>query len=117
MNPLARDAALATLCGAALVAALAISGSLSALFEPASAAAGVAVALAVEALFVFDTPASDLWERPAVRVGSAVALATGGALALAAGGPRVVAALCWGLGTYFALLALLLAGIWTPDDR
>ncbi|WP_415381202.1 hypothetical protein [Halosimplex sp. TS25] len=110
----ARDALLAAVSGAVLLAALAAAESLSLLVRPGSAAAGITAALAVEALFVVETPAGDLWERPAVRIGSVVALAGGGIAAVALGGPWVVAAACWGLATYFALLALVLTDVWNP---
>ncbi len=109
-----RDASLAAASGVALLAVLAVTESLSLLAEPRSAAAGVAAALAVEALFVAETPAGDLWERPVVQIGSLVALVAGGAVAVAVDGHWLVAAACWGLATYFVLLALLVAGVWNP---
>ncbi|MFC7139021.1 hypothetical protein ACFQMA_04110 [Halosimplex aquaticum] len=110
----ARDALLAVVCGVALLTLLAVTESLSLLVRPGSAAAGIAAALAVEALFVADTPAGDLWERPAVQAGSVVALAAGGVVAVAVGGRWFVAAACWGVATYFVLLALVLTGVWNP---
>ncbi|QLH82929.1 hypothetical protein [Halosimplex pelagicum] len=117
MQSTTRDAILAAASGGALLAVLAVTASLSLLGRPAVAAAGVCAALAVEALFVADTPAAELWERPAVQVGSATALVGGAGVAVWALGPWVVAAACWGLATYFGLLALLLAGVWSPDSE
>lgn len=116
MQSTTRDALLAATSGAVLLATLAVTGSLSTLARPAVAAAGVAAALAVEALFVADTPAAELWERRVVQVGSALALVGSAGVALLVAGPRVVAAACWGLATYFVLLALLLAGVWGADS-
>ncbi|ELZ22337.1 hypothetical protein C475_17533 [Halosimplex carlsbadense 2-9-1] len=116
MQSTTRDALLATGSAGALSAALSLTESLSLLARPAVAAAGIAAALAVESLFVAETPATELWERPAVQVGSAVALVGGAVVALLAGGPWVVAAACWGLATYFLLLALVLAGVWSPGS-
>jgi len=110
-----RDATLAAVSAGALLAVLAVTAPLSTLARPAVAATGIAAALAVEALFVADTPAAELWERPAVQVGSAVALVGGGVVGVAATGPWVVAAACWGLATYFVLLGLLVTGVWAPD--
>ncbi|QLH77792.1 hypothetical protein HZS55_10975 [Halosimplex rubrum] len=112
MQSTTRDALLATVSGGALLAVLAVTESLSPLGRPAVAVAGVGAALAVEALFVADTPVAELWVRPSVQVGSAAALLAGAGLATWALGPWVVAAACWGLATYFVLLALLLAGVW-----
>ncbi|WP_459191985.1 hypothetical protein [Halosimplex sp. J119] len=114
MTPVERDATLAAASGAAMVAVLAVTESLSLLTRPTSAATGVGAALVVEALFVADTPAGELWKRRKVRIGSAVALVVGAGVAVAAGGLWLVAAACWGLATYFVLLALLVAGIWDP---
>ena len=115
MDSTARDATLAAASAVSLVAALAVTDSVSLLLRPLSVGVGVTAALAVEALFVADTPAGDLWGRPTVQVGSAVALVAAGALAVAAGAVWLVAAACWGLATYFFLLALLLTGVWAPD--
>ena len=115
MQSTTRDAILAATSAGALLAVLAVTASLSALARPAVVATGVGAALAVEALFVADTPAAELWERPAVQAGSATALVVGAGLAVWALGPWVVAAVCWGLATYFGLLGLLLAGVWGAD--
>jgi hypothetical protein len=109
-----RDALLATGCVGALSAALGLTASLSLLARPVVVAVGVTAGLAVEALFVADTPAAELWERPAVQAASVVALVGGAGLAVWAGGPWAVAVVWWGLATYFLLLALLVAGVWNP---
>ena len=103
-----RDAGFALLCGLGLVAYLRQTGTLGALQSAPAVAVGVAGALGVEALFVLDTPVASLWERRGVRTISAVALlaCAGGLAALV--GPAVVAAACWGLITYFGILAVSL---------
>lgn len=104
-----RDAAFAGLSGVCLLASLFLTGEAAALGTLPAAAAGVGSALALEAVFVADTPVQTLWERRGVRLASAAALVV--ALGLAAvSGPLVVAAACWGLATYFVLLVIVLAG-------
>ena len=104
-----RDAGSALFCGLVLVAYLRWAGALDTLWTESAVAVGVAGALGVEALFVLDTPAASLWERRGVRTASAVALlACAGGLA-ARLGPVVVAAACWGLVTYFVILAVSLS--------
>jgi hypothetical protein len=104
-----RDAGFALLCGLILVAYLRRAGALDTLWAVSAVAVGVAGALGVEALFVLDTPVASLWERRGVRTGSAVALlACAGGLAILLG-PVVVAAACWGLVTYFVILAVSLS--------
>jgi len=117
VSNLRRDAAFAGLSGASLLAFLVLTGDAAALASFPAAVTGVAAALAIEAAFVADTPVRTLWERRGVRLASAAALVAG-ALGLAAvGGPLVVAAACWGLATYFALLVLALAGYWGDAGR
>ncbi|WP_123533242.1 hypothetical protein [Halosimplex salinum] len=116
MDTWTRDALLATASGGALLASLAITESLSLLGRPAVAVAGVAAALAVETLFVADTPAAELWERAPVRTASVLLIVGAGALAVRAGGLWLVAAACWGLATYFVLLGLLVTGLWRPAE-
>nr|WP_206042121.1 hypothetical protein [Haloarcula argentinensis] len=103
-----RDAGFALLCGLGLVAYLSQTDALDTLWVESAIAVGVVGALGVEALFVLDTPVASLWERRGVRTGSAVALLTCAVVLAALVGPVVVAAACWGLVTYFALLAVSL---------
>lgn len=101
-----RDAGFALLCGLALVAYLRQAGALDTLWSASAIAVGVASALGIEALFVLETPVAALWERRGVRTAAAIALfvcAVGLAVLL---GPVVAAAACWGLGTYFVMLAV-----------
>jgi len=106
-----RDAGFALLCGLVLVAYLRRAGALDMLWAESAVAVGVIGALSVEALFVLDTPVASLWERRGVRTASAVALlgVAGGFAVLL--GPIVVAAACWGLTTYFGILAV---SLWYP---
>ena len=117
MNPTTRDALLAGTSGAVLLALLAVTASLSLLVRPETAAVGVGVALLVETLFVGDTPAVKLWERRSVRLVSTAVLVGGVILAVATALGWLVAAACWGVAAYFALLALLVSGVWDPNDH
>jgi len=104
-----RDAGFALLCGLALVAYLRQAGAFDTLWSASAIAVGVAIALGVEALFVLETPVAALWERRGVRTASAVGfLGVAGGLAVFLG-PVVVAAACWGLVTYFVVLAVSLS--------
>jgi hypothetical protein len=108
MDPRHRDGLLA---GGAVVAVLALLGrrdALDALGNPRAVATGVGSALLVEWAFLrYPERLLELWERPAVNVGSALGL-VGGAV-LARERPRLLAAAVWGLGTYFGLLSWSLA--------
>lgn len=114
MDSRTRDALLATASALLLAVALVATGRVASLWRPLSVGVGVVGALAVEALFVAETPVSELWARPAIQVGSALALLAGAASALALDAVWLVAAACWGLGTYFVLLVALLTGVWEP---
>jgi len=114
VNSITRDATLASLSGVALLALLAVMDALHALARPGHAALGLLGALALEWLFVAETPAVDLWNRRPVRVGSVVGLLLSCGLVAVTAGPWLVAAACWGIVTYFLLLGLLSTGLWTP---
>jgi len=110
VNLYVRDGALAGGSGAVLLVVLASRGDLSALLSIRSAAAGIVTALAVEALFLADTRVGELWARPSVQL-AGVVIVVGGGLALArVFGPRALAAACWGLATYFGVLAVVVLG-------
>ena len=115
--PIVRDATLAALSGVALLSLLTVTDSLAALTRPGAAVVGIVVALGVEWLFLAETPVAELWDRRAVRTGTVIALISTGGFVLVSTGPWLVAAACWGLATYFSLLGLLLAGVWTPDTE
>jgi len=117
VQPTTRDALLAGASGTALLALLTLTASLSLLARPETAAAGVGAALLVEALFVADTRAVELWERRSVRLVSVAVLVAGSILAAGVAGQWLVAATCWGLATYFVLLGLLVSGVWDPSDH
>ncbi|ACV46764.1 MULTISPECIES: hypothetical protein [Halomicrobium] len=104
-----RDALLAALASAGLLALLVAERAVDALTAPAAIASGVAVALLVEVAFLRSTAVARLWTRPAIQLGSAGGLLAVGLAGYALAGPLVVAALSWGLVTYFALLCVLLA--------
>lgn len=116
MDPRVRDALLAAGCGVALLGALAWLDATAVLWQPTAAASGITGALLVEAAFVADTPARRLWERRSVQAVSVAVLLGGGAVAAVVFGPWALAAACWGLATYFALLALLVSGRWPGEN-
>ncbi|WP_254822285.1 hypothetical protein [Haloglomus halophilum] len=101
-----RDGVLAGGCLASLLYVLGPDGR-QRLRDPGAALAGIGCALALEWAFIrYPEQLLSLWERPAVNRGSALALLGGGLLAR--GAPRVLAAACWGLVTYFGLLVVLI---------
>ena len=110
-----RDASLALLCGVVLIGGLVRFDSLSLLTDPTALVVGVAGALVVKAAFVAGTPAGRLWERRAVQAGAVGALLAGAALVAWMAGPWILAAVCWGLATYFVLLAMVVTGVWNPE--
>ncbi len=112
MTDYRRDAALAACCTFVLGGVLAVGNWSWTLVEPVSVVVGVGGALAVEALFVADTPAAKLWEQPYVRSACVFALLFGAVGVASLAGPVLVGAAVWGLATYFVLLALALAGVW-----
>lgn len=107
-----RDAVLAACCAVVLLGVLSVGDWTWALVDPVAVVVGVVGALAVEALFLAETPAVDLWERLSVRAASIFALLFGAVAAAYLVGPVLVGAAVWGLATYFVLLALALADIW-----
>ena len=112
MTDYRRDAALAACCTVVLLGVLSTGDWLWTLADPVAVGVGIAAALAIEGLFVADTPVAGLWEHPSLRAGSVSALLFG---AVAAGylvGPVLVGAALWGLVTYFVLLGAALAGAW-----
>ena len=99
-----RDALLAALASAGLLALLVSQDAVGALAGPVAITGGVTGALVVELGFLRSTTVQDLWRRPLVQVGSTAAVLAAGTIAYTAGGAAVIAALCWGLATYFVLL-------------
>ncbi|NLV08892.1 hypothetical protein GOC74_02950 [Halomicrobium mukohataei] len=104
-----RDALLAALASAGLLALLVAERAVDTLTTPTAIASGVAVALLVEVAFLRSSAVARLWTRPVVQLGSTAGLLAVGLAGYALAGPLVVAALSWGLVTYFALLCVLLA--------
>jgi len=107
-----RDAALAACCTVVLLGVLSVGDWAWTLVDPVAAVVGVAGALAIEALFVADTPVAGLWEYLYFRTASVFALLFGAVAAAYLVGPVVVGAAVWGLATYFVFLGLALAGLW-----
>jgi len=108
MSTYRRDALLAALTLGTLLSVLAVERSIHALTRPIAPVAGVAGALLVEGAFLRSGAVAALWERPIVQFGSTLAVLVGGLTLAAVAGPTVVATLCWGLATYFVLLAAVL---------
>jgi hypothetical protein len=99
-----RDAVLAVGLLGGLLSLLGSDGR-QRLRDPGAAIAGITAALVVEWAFLrYPDRLLSLWERPAINVGSALALLASGRFAR--GYPRVLAAACWGLVTYFGLLVV-----------
>jgi hypothetical protein len=109
-----RDGLLAVAALAALLAGLTWRERAAALSHPAAVAVGVAGAVALEVVFLRAPRVAAVWERPAVWLGGTLAtLLVGGGL-LWVGGGVAVAAVCWGLVTYLALLGAVVAGWGNP---
>lgn len=104
-----RDSLLAAGTLGVLLSALVVEEALASLLDVVPALAGIAGALLVEAAFLRSPAVTELWERPSVQVGSGVAVSAGGLGAYVVVGPAVLATLCWGIVTYFALLGAVLA--------
>jgi hypothetical protein len=107
MSTYRRDALLAALTLGTLLGVLAVGRSIHTLTGPIPAAAGVAGALLVEGAFLRSGVVAALWERPIVQFGSTLGVLAGGVTLAVVTGPTVVATLCWGLATYFVLLAAM----------
>lgn len=107
-----RDALLAAIVGGVCVGALVVWADSDVLWHPMAAVAGVVGALTVELAFVTGSPAARLWERPTIQVASVVVTISAGVLAALLVGAWILAAVCWGIATYFALLVLVLTGVW-----
>jgi hypothetical protein len=112
VNDYLRDAALAACCAVVLLGVLSVGDWAWTLADPVAAVVGVAGALAVEVLFVANTPAAALWEHLYFRTASVFALLFGAVAAAYLVGPVLVGAAVWGLATYFVLLGFALAGVW-----
>ena len=112
MTDYRRDAVLAACCAFVLLGVLAVADWTWTLADPVAVVVGVAVALAIEGLFVAETPVAALWEHLYFRAASVFALLFGAVAAAYLVGPVLVGAAVWGLATYFLLLALALASVW-----
>jgi hypothetical protein len=108
VQPHLRDGLLAVVVGSGCLAALVAIDALGSLGRPVPALVGVGGALAIETLFLTGTPAADLWERPAIQAAGVVATLGGGLAAAWLLGPWLLAAICWGIATFFAVLAAML---------
>jgi len=109
-----RDGLLAVAALAALLAGLSWTGRAAALSRPAAVAVGVVGSVALEVVFLRAPRVAAAWERPAVWAGGTLATLLVGAGLLWLGGNVAVAAVCWGLATYLALLGAVVAGWGNP---
>jgi hypothetical protein len=107
-----RDAVLAACSAFVLLGVLSVGDWTWTLADPVAAVVGVVGALAIEALFLAETPAAALWERSYVRTVAIFALLFGAVAAAYLVGPVLVGAAVWGLATYFVLLVLAVTGVW-----
>jgi hypothetical protein len=114
VDPRHRDGLLAAGGLAVLLAGLAATDALGAVFDPTAAVAGVAGAVLLEVAFLrYPGRLLSFWERRGVPVAGLLAVLLTGVVA-ARDAPGAVGALAWGLATYLALLAPVLAGLGNP---
>jgi hypothetical protein len=101
--------------GAVVVAVLAVTATgRGAVLRPRAAAVGVAGAVSLEVLFLrYPDRLLPLWEQRGVPTGSLFLVITSGAVSVRYV-PWLLGALCWGFGTYLALLASVSAGFGNP---
>ena len=99
-----RDGLLAVVALGALLGGLTVTGRAAALVRPAPFAVGVAGAVALEVVFLRVEGLADAWEHPVAWASATLGTVAVGAALLWAGGTLAVAALCWGLVAYLALL-------------
>ncbi|WP_336325866.1 hypothetical protein [Halovenus sp. HT40] len=114
MHPQYRDGALALggLCG--LVALAAATVGIGVLVDLLGIAAGVAVAVAVELVFLrYPSRAMGVWERRGVPV-AALCLVLAAAVIAVQFVPWLLAVAVWGLLTYLVLLGCVLLGVENP---
>jgi hypothetical protein len=104
-----RDGVLAVVALGSLLLGVVVTGRAAALARPLAVGVGVVGTLTLEVAFLRIDRLAEAWERPAAWAGATLAL--GGAV-LWAGGTLLIAAVCWGLVAYLALLAaVVVAGV------
>jgi len=109
-----RDGLLAAGSLAAVLAAGLLTSGVGVFVRPLAIVAGVAGALALEALFLrYSAWLLTAWKRPGIALAGVVTL---GWVALWASqaAPWALGAIAWGLATYLALLGCVLAGLGNP---
>ena len=114
MHLYSRDGLLAAGSLVAIIAVGVLTSGVGVFVRPLAVAAGVAGALALEALFLrYSSWLLTAWKRPSVALAGVVAL---GWLALWAiqAAPWALGAIAWGLVTYLVLLGCVLAGLGNP---
>lgn len=114
MHPQYRDGALAFggLCGLGGLAAVTVG--IGALIDLLGIAVGVAVAVAVELVFLrYPSRATSVWERQGVPV-AALCLVLAAAVVAVQYASWLLAVAVWGLLTYLVLLGCVLLGVENP---
>jgi len=110
-----RDGLLALLAMGGLLPLLRRRGGLDALRSPGAVVAGVGGAVGLEAVLLRHAELSRaLWTRRSVRATSLLGTVLAGWALMRRSDPRAVAALCWGLVAYLAMLVAVLAGRSNP---
>ena len=113
-----RDGLLALLAMGGLLPMLRRRDQLDALLSPGAVVAGVGGAVGLEAVLLRHAERTrTLWHRRSVRVASLLGTVLAGRELIRRSDPRAVAALCWGLLAYLAMLGVVLAGRPNPVSR
>jgi hypothetical protein len=113
-----RDGLLALLAMGGLLPMLRRRDRLDALLSPGAVVAGVGGAVGLEAVLLRHAERTRaLWHRRSVRVASLLGTVLAGRELIRRSDPRAVAALCWGLLAYLAMLGGVLAGRPNPVSR
>lgn len=114
MDPRHRDGLLAVCALLAVLTVTTVTGRTSAALHPGAVVGGVGGAVGLELAFLrYPDRLLTVWDRPGVAVTAAAAVLVAGVLA-ALTLRWLPWILVWGLLTYLALLACLLAGVGNP---
>jgi len=107
-----RDGVLAVVALGSLLLGVGVTGRAAALARPLAVGVGVVGTLTLEVAFLRIDRLAEAWERPAAWAGATLATVALGGAVLWAGGTLLIAAVCWGLVAYLALLAaVVVAGV------
>ncbi|MXR51155.1 hypothetical protein GRX03_05980 [Halovenus sp. WSH3] len=114
VRPEYRDGLLA-ICGLVVLVGFAVlTETADQLFAPAGALGGVAVAVALEAVFLrYPSRALGVWEQRGVPLAGLCIVLVAGAVGVQLA-PWLIAVPVWGVFTYLALLGCVLVGVGNP---